>query len=232
MWVKTVTDSIALSGESVEYFAEMKARYLAGLLGDNFAGKLLDYGCGVGLLSRFIAKLLPKAQLHGFDLSTQSLECVPDLLRDRGHFTSVPSELDRDYDAIVAANVMHHVLPSDRFEVVGGLSDRLAGGGKLIVFEHNPINPVTRMAVSRCPFDEDAVLLHPGEFLQYFSAAGLSKERLDYIGFFPHALRFLLPLERRLRWCPAGAQYVIVTNRNTAMRPLGKELKAASAAAR
>jgi hypothetical protein len=36
---------------------------------------------------------------------------------------------------------------------------RLKEDGHFIIFEHNPINPVTRHLVKNCPFDADAVLL-------------------------------------------------------------------------
>ncbi len=46
--------SVAVSGEDSTYFAEYKARYLRRLLGNNFSGKALDFGCGIGLLSGFL----------------------------------------------------------------------------------------------------------------------------------------------------------------------------------
>ena len=36
----------------------------------------------------------------------------------------------------------------------------LAVGGMVIVFEHNPMNPLTVRAVNNCPFDENAVLVN------------------------------------------------------------------------
>ena len=36
-------------------------------------------------------------------------------------------------------------------------------GGLVCVIEHNPLNPLTRLAVNRCPFDADAVLLRSGQ---------------------------------------------------------------------
>ena len=60
-------------------------------------------------------------------------------------------------------DVLHHVRPSDRADLVGELATRLAPGGRLVVFEHNPLNPVTVNAVQACAFDADAVLLFPWE---------------------------------------------------------------------
>src|SRR5437660_5276538 len=69
--------SVAVSGERAEYFAEYKARYIARVVGSNFNGKILDYGCGVGLLAGFLKKHLPGAAIHGYDLSRQSIDMVP-----------------------------------------------------------------------------------------------------------------------------------------------------------
>jgi len=73
--------------------------------------------------------------------------------------------------------------------------------------EHNPINPVTRYIVSTCEFDENAVLIPAGRLSAREKAAGFSKVEVAYTGFFPGALRFLLPLEPWLSALPVGAHY-------------------------
>ena len=35
----------------------------------------------------------------------------------------------------------------------------LRAGGACVIFEHNPLNPLTVQAVNTCPFDENAVLI-------------------------------------------------------------------------
>lgn len=208
---KQVLDqSIAVSGEDSSYFAEYKAQYLARILGSTFAGKVLDFGCGVGLLSSFLKKHLPSARLDGFDVSNESLARVEQALSTAGVFTSDEHLLACDYDVIVTANVMHHVIPGDRSRMVTNLVNRLATHGKLTIIEHNPSNPLTRRAVDRCPFDEDAVLLPPKETESLLRTAGLKLARKDYIVFMPHFLSWLRPLEPSLAWLPLGAQYAIM----------------------
>ena len=89
----------------------------------------------------------------------------------------------------------------------------LAPGGRLFVFEHNPLNPVTRRAVAACDFDDDAVLLWPWQARRVLRSAGLRDVRLDYIVFFPRSLARLRPLEPRLAWLPLGAQVMVVGSR-------------------
>lgn len=202
--------SIAISGESSTYFAEYKALYLRRLLGASFSGKILDFGCGVGLLSRYLQKHLPAADIDGFDTSQNSIAKVDHALSSRGLFTSTADDLAQDYDLIVVANVMHHIPPEQRLGVVQRLANRLHRGGLLSIFEHNSANPVTRWIVERCPFDEDAILLAPEETASYIAGAGLRFKRRDYIVFMPRFLSYLRPLEWSLRRLPLGAQYAMV----------------------
>jgi 2-polyprenyl-3-methyl-5-hydroxy-6-metoxy-1,4-benzoquinol methylase len=205
--------SIRLTGEEPEYFAAYKASYIASKLASGPC-RVLDYGCGIGMLSRQLKLRLPQAQVDGFDPSQESLGRVDPSLLAEGVFTSDLCRLGYDYDIIVMANVLHHVSPSERDNVISDGASRLASTGKLIIFEHNPANPLTRWAVAQCAFDEDAVLLWPREASRRMRAAGLRTLTRDYTVFFPHWLRALRPLEWLLNWCPAGAQYVVTgTNR-------------------
>jgi hypothetical protein len=78
-----------------------------------------------------------------------------------------------------------------------------------MLLEHNPFNPLTRLAVARCAFDDDAVLLsrrHAGRLL---AEAGLSiAERRDLL-FFPWSGTTSRRLERMLGPVPLGAQYLV-----------------------
>lgn len=202
--------SISISGESGQYFADLKARYVASRLGAGFSGRLLDFGCGVGVLSRSLLHYLPGAAVDGYDTSTASISAVDDELAVRGRFTSVPEDLRADYDAIVVANVLHHVQPPLRQQTLVFLAERLSRKGCVFVFEHNPGNPLTRLAVYRCPFDEDAILLWPREARNLSLGAGLRAVRRDFLVFFPRPLARARFLEQRLTWCPLGAQYVLI----------------------
>ena len=83
-------------------------------------------------------------------------------------------------------------------------------GGRMAIFEHNPLNPLTRWIVSHCAFDTGAVLLRPAEVSRLFRSVNMSGTRLDYIESFPGVLAVLRPLEPFLRWFPAGAQYCMI----------------------
>jgi SAM-dependent methyltransferase len=208
-----VDQSVRFTGESSAFFAAYKANYVARKVVLQAGCKVLDYGCGVGLLSQELKKALNGVRVDGFDPSADSLSQVDGGLRREGTFTSSVNELDRGYDAVVLANVLHHVAPANRAAAVQQASSRLSPGGKLVVFEHNPLNPLTRRAVAECPFDKGVTLLPRGELVGIVRASGLQVLSQAYIVFFPRWLAWLRRLEPTLWWCPAGAQYAVIAGR-------------------
>jgi len=113
---------------------------------------------------------------------------------------------DETFDLTFAICVLHHVAPGDWPGFVGELVRVTRPGGLVALFEHNPLNPLTRLVVNRCVFDEDAVLLRSGRLellMDQHSVVGTSSR---YLLFTPW--RALRRLERRLRRIPLGAQYV------------------------
>jgi 2-polyprenyl-3-methyl-5-hydroxy-6-metoxy-1,4-benzoquinol methylase len=202
-----VDESVGITGENSDYFAAYKANYITRRVASRHAsGKILDYGCGVGLLARHLKRCLPGMRVDGFDVSESSLEQIEPELRSQGIFTSSVERLGRDYGLVVMANVLHHVKPEERRAVIAEAAWHLNSGGKLVIFEHNPLNPLTRWAVSHCPFDEDAILL-PSKEVRELCSPNLQLSSTDYIVFFPRWLAWLRPFEGLLGWCPVGAQH-------------------------
>ena len=207
------TENVRVTGESSEYFAQYKARYIARRMGPQFSGRILDYGCGVGMLSNCMKQAFRDARVDGYDPSDASIAKVESGLRAQGTFTSDWSQVGYDYDLVVVTNVMHHVPPVERQDVIARIRDRMAPRGILIIVEHNPLNPLTRWAVANCAFDDDAILLHTAEAEAYVVHGGLEILRRDYIVFFPRPLSWFRSLEPHLGWCAAGAQYALMARR-------------------
>lgn len=202
--------SVAASGEGVEYFANYKMNCLS-RLGFPEKVSVLDFGCGIGNLTRLLAK---KYELvHGYDPSEGSIRLAREHGGDASYFTS-PNELEpRRYDLAVLSGILHHVPVEERVSTLTLVREKLADGGQAVVFEHNPKNPLTRRAVDACAFDDDAVLLPAREIRELLSAAGFQSVRQTYIVFFPRFLAWLRPLEPLLGFCPLGAQTLTVASR-------------------
>lgn len=212
---KTLDEDVNISGESSEYFSEYKALYLKRYLGENFDGKICDYGCGVGLVLEYIVKHLPEAQKYGFDISEDSIEKAREKLKDRCTLFSDEKENKEKFDVVIVSNVLHHVEPKDRKEFILNVKSKLKEGGKLVIFEHNPLNPLTRYVVNNCAFDEDAVILYSGEGKSLLRDNGFNILKRDFIVFFPAFMKSLRFLEPYMSFLALGAQYVVVGERKS-----------------
>jgi SAM-dependent methyltransferase len=198
--------SISSSGESTEYFARYKLDCLL-RIGTPTDVPILDYGAGIGNLTHLLCERF--SEVHGFDPSAESL-AVARKRASRARFHDDASTLpERYFGSAVLSGVLHHVSPSERAALLSLVRSKLKPGGAIYVFEHNPLNPLTRRAVNTCEFDDDAILLWPWEAKRQLAEAGFDAVTLDYIVFFPRALAALRRWEPRLRWLPLGAQVFV-----------------------
>jgi SAM-dependent methyltransferase len=199
--------SIRASGESAEYFQQYKLGCLQ-RLGFGREVAVLDFGCGTGTLTACLAGYY--RELHGYDPSEGSIERARRRVPAARFHTELESVPVAHFGAAVLAGVMHHVPPSERLALLARVRDKLAPGGRLVIFEHNPYNPLTRRAVDACPFDDDAVLLPPATLRRLVSEARFRELRQDYIVFFPRFLAALRPLEPYLARVGLGAQTMTI----------------------
>ncbi len=212
---KEVQGSINFIGQDVDFFIELKANLLIGIaikyLGSAKEIKTLDIGSGVGLVDRFLLKEMKN--LYGVDVEGGVVEKAkknnPSVIYDKYDGMSLPFE-NGSFDMAFAINVMHHVQPDGWENFTDEMFRILKPGGIAAVFEHNPLNPLTRLAVSRCEFDRDAVLLSHRRIIKLFLGAGF--ETLDdaYIVFFPLRSGIFRTAEKFIKWLPLGAQHYAV----------------------
>jgi SAM-dependent methyltransferase len=210
-------------GKSPETFIEVKARWLLRSCRDFFRRgprpDLLDYGCGAGTLLALLARDDFPGTLSGSDISRGMLRQAETRWQGPIPASFHPQQgsltpfADASFDLVVISSVLHHVMPPDRPEVYAELFRILRPGGRLIVFEHNPYNPVTRWVVSHAEVDRNAILLYPGEVRQGVKAVGARQVTTRYLMFFPPAWRWIRPLEDLLGFVPMGGQYVVTCER-------------------
>ncbi len=218
-YIAEVEQSIEFAGQGHDFFIRVKARELVASarrqLGSLEGRTILDVGCGIGLMSRYVGEHFGK--LSGIDIAPGVVERAAEKCPD-GAFQlydgqTIPYE-DRSFDVVFTVCVMHHVPPAQWSSLVKEMARVLKPGGLLFIFEHNPYNPLTRRAVNHCPFDADAVLLSKSKSSALLRQAGLEAAEQRYILFFPWDANAFREVESRLRWLPLGAQYFVSGRRS------------------
>ncbi|MDQ4095298.1 MAG: class I SAM-dependent methyltransferase [Actinomycetota bacterium] len=210
-----VQHSIRFVRQSHDFFTESKARHLVALterhLGPTEGLTALDVGCGVGVTDRLIAPRFK--EVHGVDVAEDVVERAaaenPDVAYRTYDGTALPYA-DGTFDVVFAICVLHHVDVATRGAFVAEMKRVARHPGLVMIFEHNPINPLTRLAVARCDFDEDVVLLTRREVASLSRRAGLSVVDARYILFLPWMIELSQKLDRVLGRLPLGAQHVTV----------------------
>jgi len=202
-----------LSGEETEFFARYKvqdARHIAAAA-NCMPTRILDFGSGVGNSVAPLQAEFPTAELTCLDVSAASIDYSrhrngdgPDYRTYDGH--TLPDDLGL-FDLVFTACVFHHIPADQHVGILRQLRTRLRPNGLLVLFEHNPWNPLTRHSVDSCPFDVNAVLIDGPEMRRRILASGFAHCDLRYRLFFPRPLAALRPLERLLTALPLGAQY-------------------------
>jgi SAM-dependent methyltransferase len=210
--------NIRISGESPEYFAEYKiidiVKELRAVGALDGPLDVLDFGAGIGYSVPFLVRHLPTACITCLDVSRQSLALGAAAHGGHAKFvhfdgTTIPYPA-HSFDVALASCVFHHIPHDEHLRLLAELRRVLRPNGTLFVFEHNPLNPLTRHAVSTCPFDENAHLIGAGTMRRRLAAAGYRDARVRYRIFFPRFARALRPLERHFTWLPLGAQYYVL----------------------
>lgn len=216
-----VNKSTAFIGQEQDFFTVAKVRHMMDLSrrhhGDLKKMKILDMGCGVGSTIQFLREEF--GEVAGIDVSSGSIETAKkrfdDVAFDVGSGTSIPHE-DNTFDLVFAICVMHHIPPEQWSKVMPEMERVTKPGGLIAIFEHNPYNPLTRLAVSNCEFDKDAVLLSMRTTRKLFQQANLSVLEQKYILFFPFKGKLFLNIEKVLPWLPLGAQYYVLGQKSLA----------------
>lgn len=116
------------------YYEQYKMQYLKPIIENHRERrkrvKVLDYGCGIGLLSYEIGRTCKRVTIHGYDISSESIKNIPDSLRIDGNiFTSELGDLEAEYDVAILSVVLHHILPVERDIVMDNIYTRLRRGG-------------------------------------------------------------------------------------------------------
>jgi len=206
---KNLQDAMPAGLEDGEYFASYKTEYVANEMAGREVSRILDFGCGAGRSLQHLATAFPRSELHGFDPSVESIRIARKQYPLAKFSTDWSDVATFQYGLILAANVFHHIEREQIPQWLSRCREVLTDNGDLFLFEHNPLNPITRRVFERCIFDQDAQMIAREDLEKWSRDAGLAIVVAKYTLFFPKPLRLLRPLERWLRWLPFGAQYCL-----------------------
>ena len=206
------SQNVQLSGADSYYFAEHKIVQLKNNENDGNV-KMLDVGCGDGLTAIFVQKYFPAWSITGIDVSAKSITAATNRNIANARFQLFDGLLipydNGSFDVVFIAAVLHHIEFSLHQLLIKEMYRILKPGGRLYLFEHNPLNPVTKYLVKTCVFDKEARLLSFSYTKRLLKTVNFASITLKFILFFPRKKIFakLLPIEKQLSWLPFGGQY-------------------------
>lgn len=169
----------------------------------------LDLGCGRGELLDLAGNNF--GQAVGCDPSAGMLASDSSIKKyEQPSQVELPFE-DNSFDFLTAVCVLHHVHGGDRTPLINEIRRVLSPGGLCCIIEHNPMNPVTRAIVNRCPIDVDAELISARNTSRLLDASGFVSLRTDYFLCFPERVfDAFSAVERVLSKLPIGGQYALL----------------------
>ncbi len=145
---KLDSEKLQIVADRLEYrgtypaFVEMRERYFDRLRLDQ-CRNVLDMGCGTGVVTRALAKKLPrKAKLTGTDFSAELIKIALRLAEEEGLSERISFEVsdsgntgnqENKYDLVVLHTLISHV--SDPAQVVKEAARVTAAGGHVVVFD-------------------------------------------------------------------------------------------------
>ena len=215
-----VQRSIGFIGQDHAFFVESKARHLVDVADRHLdAGRsaaVLDVGCGVGLTHPYLTPTF--ATVCGADVSEGVVATARTANPVARYVVYDGARLpfaDATFDLTFTIAVLHHVDPGAWAAFVSEMGRVTRPGGLLVIFEHNPFNPLTRLAVARCEFDAGVTLVRKRVAEDLVTRGGLDVVDTAYILFFPWRLPLARAIESRMRRLPAGAQYYVAARKSS-----------------
>jgi SAM-dependent methyltransferase len=201
------------AGSHPEFFHVRKAHLILDYFRrkqlDTSKMRYLDVGCGQGDLLRILRPSF--ADVAGCDPSSRMIASLEDINVQLQVDESKLPFPDECVDFVTASGVFHHVPPENRTALAKEVHRLLKPEGVFAIIEHNPVNPVTRLIVSRTPIDTGAILLKASEARKLFLSASLSVDEQCYFLYMPKHLyeNGGRPIENLLAKIPLGGQYAL-----------------------
>jgi SAM-dependent methyltransferase len=207
---------LQLSGETQDFFIAGRVRHLTRSLPPGFRPRrILDFGCGTGNTTPYLADAFPQAEIVGVDTAENALAWATARYGSLTVTFCRVADLARQdpFDLCYTNGVFHHIEPGDRPAALRLVRDALRPGGMFALFENNPWNLGTRLVMSRIPFDHDAHPINPTKAALLLRLASFTPAPVRSLFYFPRPLSFLRFSESCLSHFPLGAQYCVLASK-------------------
>lgn len=165
-------------------------------------GRLLDVGCGTGLLDYAIASHRPGLKILGIDIDERAVELANRYSRlENVEFAPVPlQDVTGSFDCISFVDVMHHATKDDARGLLEAAGAKLASGGEILIkdiarkggwFSYAHDRYITRSKVIRLADMEETLAMVPD---QYSVTKRLKKYRVPFPNYYIRLTRASSPV--------------------------------------
>jgi ubiquinone/menaquinone biosynthesis C-methylase UbiE len=200
-----------LSGESstqlVANTAQRLPAWLPELQGRPY--RLLDFGCGDGVMTKLVATQFPLASVFGIDTSSESIRRAG-LRRGTCLFSPIQGEAipfeDCFFDVVIAHGVFHHIPPPERQVWLQEISRVLKPRGKFVLLEVNPLHPAIATLFRMREIERNAHLVYTWQARTMLRLLGVPC--IKHYCFFPRWLKWFRIVEPYLEHVPCGVFYM------------------------
>ena len=177
------------------HYLEKRVKFVKGIIS---SGTILDVGCGTGTLALRLVE-------EGYDVSgLDSSEAMIAECKKKGFSKVSLSESTSmtfgaaSFDLVISVAAFHHIGSKEKVAATVYEMVRVCRpGGRILIWDHNPLNPYWKVFMKRLPWDNDVQrLISAGEICADLHSASIkSKIKIYKLGFVADFMpRSLLPL--------------------------------------
>lgn len=213
LYRKNLDNDLSLTGGTSGFFAHYKTQKLQEFTKKQLPSpkRILDFGCGDGLMTKEVCSFFPDSEIYGVDPSPEILKLAQKNC-PKVTFKTSDKKLNlfgnKKFDLIFSTMVFHHIPFNEHENYLKEINSILSPGGLFVIFELNPFNPMAQYIINTASIDVNAYMLMPWYTKKLMHLYG--KVTTRYCAFIPPVFKSLLPLENYMTRIPLGAFVVTI----------------------